>query len=85
MMKGCIQLISFDEANIQKILNLLDIRTKIIEKTEVLLKTDNQVARCEVCKKELTMDNLGNIAKGSRLLFCDNSACFTKHLADKNY
>jgi len=85
MMKKGIQLISFNKAETKEILTLLDIQTKVVEKKEFLLKVGNQIARCEECKHELTTDNLGNVAKGSKLLFCDNPACFAAHLANKNY
>jgi len=84
MMKG-IQLISFEKEQTKEILDLLEIRTKIIREVEIIFDENDKMAKCEVCNNKLNTSNLGNIAKGSKLLFCDNPACFATHLAKKDY
>ena len=54
---------------------------KEIEGKEYVLDDNKKIATCPECNKEITTKNLGNIAKGSNLLFCDNPACFVSHLA----
>ncbi len=86
-----VNLISFKKEQLQEVLNLLDIRAKIIPELqiEIILNNENKQAKCETCGKKLTMNNLGSIAKGSEdfnkpnLLYCENPACFATKLAEK--
>jgi hypothetical protein len=77
------KLITFDKPDVVTILSKLGIRYEAREMKTVIINENGQVAKCEICDKELSIDNLGNIAKGSNKLFCDNPACFTAHLAKK--
>ena len=82
-----VNLISFEQEQLGEILNLLDIKTKVVfGETQIL--SEGEQAKCKTCKIKLTTDNLGNIARGSgfdsiHLLYCDNAACFAEHLAKK--
>jgi len=84
-MKRQLQLISFGKNQAKNILDMLEIKTKDAGNLNIILDENGQVAKCEVCKKELSTNNLGNVAKGSKLLFCDNLACFSTYLAKYNY
>lgn len=79
------QLVSFEVNQTKDVLGLLDIRTRMTQDDEFILNELNQVAKCEVCNNSLTTKNLGNVAKGSNLLFCDDPDCFATHIARKNY
>ena len=48
------------------------------------IKENNSPVMCFSCGEELTKDNLGVIAPGSRIPFCNNPACYTKYLAEKS-
>lgn len=78
-------LVSFEKDQTKMVLNLLSIKTKPVKENEIILNEDFHQVRCDVCCEALTTKNLGNIAKGSKLLFCDNPACFATHLAKNNY
>ena len=71
-MKKRMQLIAFDENQIKEILELLGEDT-----------SKEVIGKCNTCKKDLNIKNIGNIAKGKKgnLLFCDNPACFSSQVA----
>jgi len=50
--------------------------------SRVLLATGEK-AVCGSCRKDLHVHNVGNIAPGSRLLFCDNPMCFSSWVASE--
>lgn len=54
------------------------VRKKISEtkSEDIVIDKNNTHVLCECCKKPLTPSKVGTIAKGSRLLFCDNPVCF---------
>lgn len=79
------QLLTFTKEDTVAILSKLNIKTEEIGKFKIILDENGQPAKCEVCERELSTENLGNIAKGSNKLFCDNPACFATHLAKKFY
>ena len=79
------QLVSFEIEQTKNILNTLDIKTGFLKKKEVVLDENDRQIKCEVCNESLHIGNVGNIAKGSKLLFCDNPICFATHLAKNNY
>ena len=79
------QLVSFEIEQTKEILNMLNIKTKSLKKEEIVLDENNRQVKCGGCNDSLTVKNVGNIAKGSKLLFCDNPICFATHLAKKNY
>lgn len=67
-------LVAFEEKDLKKILELLKIDT-----------SHNKVGICETCKRDLFLNNIGNIAKGKdkTLLYCDNPACFSIKIAER--
>jgi len=44
---------------------------------------DGDSIKCHSCMCILTKDNLGVIAPGSKIPFCDNPACYSKYLAEE--
>lgn len=84
-MRNEVGLVSFKLEQTKEILDVLSIKTQKIGEIDVILNEMGQIAKCEICNKELSTKNLGNVANGSNLLFCDNSACFISHLVKKNY
>lgn len=76
-------LIVFKKEQTEEILNNIGVEIEIKGDTKTILNELGEPATCESCKKSLSFDNIGNIAKGSNLLFCDNPYCFGSHLAKK--
>jgi len=74
-------MILFEKNQTKELLTNLDIFMRRIGEKEFILDDHREIARCEECENELTINNLGNIAKGSKLLFCDKPKCFASHLA----
>lgn len=54
---------------------------ELSEDGEVLEK--GKTVSCHTCNKKLIKDNLGVISKGSKIAFCDNPACYTRYLAER--
>jgi len=77
------KLITFKKNQTEDI--LLEIGVRIIEKGDkkIILNSNSEPATCECCGKSLNFENIGNIAKGSNLLFCENPFCFATHIAKK--
>jgi hypothetical protein len=74
-------LIAFEKDKILNILDDLNIKTKEVEDKIFLLENEtNKVKTCPICEEQITTKNLGNIAKGSHLCFCDNPICFITYL-----
>ena len=48
---------------------------------DVVINSNQEIVLCECCKKVITPSKVGTIAKGSRLLFCDNPVCFATWVA----
>ena len=38
--------------------------------------SDGKIAHCRACKEEITINNTGNISKGSKVFYCDKPGCF---------
>ncbi len=74
-------MISFARSDVKNLLEDLDIPVRKIGTKDFILNDNGNIAKCHVCEMELTVEQLGNIAKGSKLLFCDNPRCFATHLA----
>jgi len=73
-------LLAFKKENTTKILIRLGNK---VDKEGKVLDENNKPLTCHACKNKLTKDNLGLILPGSKILLCDNPACFTKYLAEK--
>ena len=75
----------FSGRQARSLLHSLDIRTIKDDETKenIILGDKGQQARCESCKKLITIENLGHIAKGSKKLYCENPTCFTHFIANK--
>ena len=74
-------MISFGRNDIKNLLGDLNISTRTIGSKRFVLSENGGIAKCHTCEVELTLEHVGNIAKGSKLLFCDNPRCFATHLA----
>ena len=44
---------------------------------------ENKVVSCEGCGSEITLNNFGHLAKGSKLFYCKNPLCFNHYIANK--
>lgn len=78
------QIISFKKEQTKEILSLIGVQiVKGSDNREIPLDKGGKQAECECCHKKLNLENIGNIAKGSVLLFCDNPFCFTSHIVKK--
>ena len=74
-------MISFSRLDTKNLLSDLDIAVKKLGSKDFILDDNGNIAKCHICEIELTIEQLGNIANGSKLLFCDNPRCFATHLA----
>ena len=45
-------------------------------------KDENQI--CQICNHEITKKNIGMVIPGSKILLCDNPACFSKYLSQRD-
>ncbi len=73
------EIVLFNKENAKNILGQFDFKFSPEEEGEAILK-DGEIVKC-ICETPLTVDNVGNIAHGSRLLFCDNPLCFATWVA----
>ena len=71
---------SFNETNIEKIVNRLGYS---ISNPKNYIKENDEIQHCKVCTHDITKDNLGMIIPGSKILLCDNPACFSKYLVTR--
>ncbi|MCK4996905.1 hypothetical protein KAS08_01250 [Candidatus Pacearchaeota archaeon] len=76
-------LIVFKKNQTEEILRRIGVEIIIEGDKKIILNELGAPATCECCKKSLSFNNIGNIAKGSNLLFCENPYCFGSHLAKK--
>lgn len=75
-------LVAFSKANCGKLLTEFGFQIRQRDGKRLVLKSDNTTAQCDGCHKELTVNKVGTIAHGSRLLFCDNPTCFSDWIAE---
>ncbi len=80
------ELVVFNKTHTTMLLNQFGfkiVRKKLTEtkSQDVVVDSKHEQALCECCKKPLTPSRVGTIAKGSRLLFCDNPVCFATWVA----
>jgi len=76
-------LIGFSHEDVPSLLDDLGFDTRKEGNKKLVLAKNSKVATCEICEKELTTHNLGNIASGSDHLFCDNPVCLTSYIEAK--
>ena len=70
------QVVLFDKENTEELLKQLDFKFSEEEEGLAIIDSNGKIVHCETCEKNLTTDKVGNIAHGSRKLFCDNPLCF---------
>jgi len=80
------QISVFNRENVREILANLDFkmaRKKVSEKKyrDFVVDKDKEPVLCHSCKRKLPVRKVGNIAYGSKLLFCDNPVCFATWVA----
>lgn len=79
------KLVIFKKENVKDLLSQFgfQIRRKGTGKNEkyIVIDDDNQHICCPVCQKEIATKKVGTIAKGSRIIFCDNPVCFAVWVA----
>ncbi len=75
--------VGFEEGDIKQILKSLKIAVANKGVKEYIVDDSNEIIKCHVCEEKLTPENLGNIIKGSKILLCDNPACFSGYLVEK--
>lgn len=68
------ELISFAAEQTKEILDLIGVDT-----------SRECVGKCQTCKRDLFLNNIGNIARSGKanLLYCDNPNCFAEKIAEK--
>jgi len=70
-------LIVFRKTDIETIITSLGFHS---DEKKIVLNSENEPVRCEICNTAITTENLGNVMPGSKLLYCDNPACFSGYL-----
>ncbi len=81
--ENTLTLISFKEKQAKEVLSLLGLTTKKRGPLEFVSDKKGSIIRCSVCNKEITLDNIGNISKGSNNFYCKDPACFAQYLVQK--
>jgi len=70
------KLIIFNKENVEELLREFDFKFSLEEEGNAIIDSKGEIVGCETCKVNLTTDKVGNIAYGSRKIFCDNPVCF---------
>ena len=80
-------------ANRQELLGVFSQLGLIVEETQIpehshIFKSredldEGNVAECGGCGTEITLENFGHLAKGSKVFYCKNPLCFTHYIANK--
>ena len=69
--------------SLKKPLNLIVFTREQVGEIIEITGLDMKKATCYNCKKKITMDNLGHVAKMKKSeAFCDNPCCFTRYLVE---
>jgi len=76
---GELNLIAFNEKHIDKIIEAIELS---IDENDFILDEEGEIATCESCECKINRENLGNIMPGSKLFYCDNTACFAQYIHD---
>jgi hypothetical protein len=78
-------MVLFSSDGIEKVLSDFDFRvvSKTVEnkKVRAVINHDGEDVVCPSCEHLITESHVGTIAKGSRLVFCDNPVCFSTWIA----
>lgn len=80
-----VDLVVFDERQLPKILTSFGIQ-QVVSKSDLrtyLKNPDGSPIKCECCEKVLDINNVGNIMKGSKKLYCKNPSCYSSYLIKK--
>ena len=71
--------IVFKREDVQNIMK--DLNIKVDEQTKNIVDKFGDNIRCQVCDKEISIENLGNISHGSAChFFCENPTCFITYM-----
>lgn len=74
-----LNLIMFEnEEQLMNILKSLDIN---VDSSGNILDNQGQIEICPCCQTKITLNNLGNVMPGSRILYCDHSTCLVDYIS----
>lgn len=75
-------MVVFQKGNEAQVIEELGFRCEANGDSIHVLTSEGHQAVCDGCQKELTVERVGTVAPGSRLLFCDNPLCFSTWIAN---
>ena len=76
------QVVIFNKNQISDLLAQFDFKISKVKisdnkSKEIVVNENNEPVHCECCEKEIRVNKVGSIVKGSRLIFCDNPTCLS--------
>jgi len=74
-----VNMILFKKGEEGEVLELLGIQMR----DGNIIDESGEAATCYGCGTKMTTHNLGNVMPGSKLIFCDNPACFASYISEK--
>jgi len=74
-------IVLFNKENAIEILKQFEFMFSPEEEGMIILDNNGEIIHCTTCEKPLTVETVGNVAHGSRLLFCENPLCFARWVA----
>ena len=74
------QVVLFNKENVKNILEQFDFKFSPEEEGTAIIDSEGNLVKC-TCGRLLTVETVGNIAHGSRKLFCDNPLCLATWVA----
>jgi len=72
------EMLLFSEDNLEEILKTLGLS---IGENGIIYDSENHIAKCSMCEKTLTKDNIGAFFPGSVEAICDEFSCFVAEMA----
>ena len=75
-------IVLFNKENVIEILKQFDFQFSLEEEGTAIIDSNREIISCSTCERPLTVETVGNIAHGSRKLFCDNPLCFATWVAE---
>ena len=75
------EMVLFSKDDAAQLLADLGFTVNTKSKNPTIRNKDGSVEKCESCRQELHLHDVGNIAPGSRLLFCSKPMCLATWIA----
>ena len=76
------KIVLFNKGNVENLLKQFDFTFSTNEEEGTMILDKNKdIVKCDTCEETLITERVGNIAHGSRKLFCDNPLCFATWVA----